>query len=135
PQITTLFPLTSATGLLLEKVTHGGQLGAPYAQQDCDTNTLGNPCIRGQWQHTRHYQGQGKPRDVVDSFHSGTPKGHFDTLKCACLPCCPDEDGKHQPNGNFLGTENHFQLCNKEDHRNCGPQPRPAPANALIWTG
>jgi len=134
-QVTTLFPLVSATGLALNKVTHGGQLGAPYAQKDCG-EILGNPCIRGQWQHVRHYQGKGNPRDVVDTVHTVTPKGEFDTLNCACLPCCTGAAGDvNQPNGNFFGQTNRFQLCNPEDHRICGPQPRPAPANALIWTG
>jgi hypothetical protein len=137
PQITTLFPTQSATGLLLEKITHGGQLGAPFSQSNCasTTNSLGAPCIWGQWEHQRHYQGQGHPRDVIDSFHAGNPKGLFDTLKCACLPCCPDDtNDKNGPNGNFTGHDK-FEICNKEDHRVCGPQPRPAPANALIWTG
>src|SRR5262249_8742886 len=81
---TTLFPLTSATGLQLVNVTHGGQLGAPYSHQDCG-EVLGNPCIRGQWEHVRHYQGKGNPRDVVTAFHTVTPKGQFDALDCACL--------------------------------------------------
>jgi hypothetical protein len=134
PQVTTLFPTQSCTGLILEKVTHGGQLGAPYGQKDCG-EVLGNPCIRGQWQHVRHYQGQGNPRDVIDAFHTATPKGSFDSMNCACLPCCTNSAGDvHQPNGNFSGQDK-FEVCNKEDHRICGPQPRPAPANALIWTG
>jgi hypothetical protein len=134
--VTSLNPKVSSTGLVLEKVTHGGQLGAPYAHKDCG-EYLSNPCIRGQWEHVRHYKGKGNPRDVVDGFHTGTPKGSFDTLNCACLPCCanPDGNSKPQPNGNFYGWTNKFQLCNQDDHRICGPAPRPAPANALIWTG
>jgi hypothetical protein len=133
-QVTTLFPLKSATGLDLDHVSHGGQMGAPYAHEDCG-EVLGNECIRGQWQHTRHYKGKGNPRDVVDSFHTANPKGLFDTLNCACLPCCTNQQGEvNQPNGNFTGQDK-FEICNKEDHRICGPQPRPAPANALIWTG
>jgi len=96
---------------------------------------LGNECIRGQWQHVRHYQGKGNPRDVVTAFHTVNPKGQFDALHCACLPCCPEGDSKPQPNGKFYGWTNQFQLCNPDDHRICGPAPRPAPANALIWTG
>jgi len=59
-------------------VTHGGQVGAPVANKVCTVTEeffLGNPCIRGQWQHVRHYQGQGNPRDVIDAFHTATPKG------------------------------------------------------------
>jgi len=129
---TTLFPLTSATGLELTLVSHGGQLGAPYSHKDCG-EVLGNPCIRGQWQHVRHYKGQGNPRDVVTALHTVTPKGEFDTLSCACLPCCDPETGAFIPRE--LAPGKHFELCNPEDHKICGPQPRPAPANALIWTG
>jgi hypothetical protein len=132
---TILFPSVNAAGLTIREITHGGQLGAPYAQKDCG-EILGNPCIRGQWQHTRHWEGKGNPRDVVTSIHTATPKGQFDTLNCACLPCCTNAAGDvKQPNGNFFGTTNHFTLCNKDDHRICGPAPRPSPANALIWTG
>ena len=28
-----------------------------------------------------------------------------------------------------------FALCNPDDHKFCGPQPRPAPANAIIFSG
>jgi hypothetical protein len=129
---TTLYPLTSATGLELTLVSHGGQLGAPYSHKDCG-EVLGNPCIRGQWQHVRHYKGQGNPRDVVTALHTVTPKGEFDTLSCACLPCCDPETGAFIPRE--LAPGKHFELCNPEDHKICGPMPRPAPANALIWTG
>jgi hypothetical protein len=128
---TTIFPLT-ANGLTINKITHGGQLGAPFSQMDCGA-ILGNPCIRGQWQHVRHYQGTGNPRDVFDmNFHSVTPKGQFDSLSCACLGCCVD--------GTFIpptiGPLIHkFSLCNPDDHTVCGPQPRPAPANAIIFSG
>lgn len=134
---TTLHPLSSVLGQILNKVTHGGQLGAPYAEAYCpeDVSKLGNPCIKGQWQHVRHYQGKGNPRDVVSAFHAGGPgKGVFDTLMCACLPCCEDPDGVHQPNGQFNGWEGK-DYCNPLDHKVCGPAPRPAPANALIWSG
>jgi hypothetical protein len=82
---TTLFPLTSngtETGKPLDHISHGGQLGAPFAVDLCPetADDLGNPCIRGQWQHTRHYVGKGNPRDVISmNFHSNTPK--------ACLTC------------------------------------------------
>lgn len=134
---TTLHPLLSTLGQILNKVTHGGQLGAPYAAASCPENVsqLGNPCIKGQWQHVRHYQGKGNPRDVVSGFHAGGPgKGTFDTLMCACLPCCEDPQGVNQPNGKFNGWENKG-YCNPLDHKVCGPAPRPAPANALIWSG
>jgi hypothetical protein len=129
---TTLFPLKSALGQDLIKVTHGGQLGAPYAHKDCG-EVLGNPCIRGQWEHTRHYQGKGNPRDVTTSFHTVTPKGQFDSLSCACLPCCDPDTGAIIPA--TIGPGKKFELCNPDDHKICGPQPRPAPANALIWSG
>jgi hypothetical protein len=111
------------------QVTHGGQLGAPYAQQDCG-DILGDPCIRGQWQHVRHYQGKGSPRSevTVDTIHTTNPKGTFDLLKCACLPCC--ELGVTGASPSTLGT-----LCNPDDHKICGPEPRPAPANAIIFSG
>jgi hypothetical protein len=130
---TTLSPGASALGQLLTKVTHGGQMGAPFADESCPTTVgeLGNPCIKGQWQHVRHYQGTGNPRDVVSAFHAGGPnKGVFDTLHCECLPCCePSEEAELPP-----GWENK-DICNPFDHKVCGPLPRPAPANALIWTG
>jgi uncharacterized repeat protein (TIGR01451 family) len=135
---TVLSPLVSASGnFVLDHVSHGGQLGAPYNHQDCN-NVLADPCIRGQWQHNRHYQGRGNPRDVYAAdFHSQTPKGVFDTLLCACLGCCnPEFANIKQPNGNFTGWQNlKFQVCNPDDHKVCGPAPRPAPDNALIFSG
>jgi hypothetical protein len=137
---TTLFDdLADSAGLILDHVSHGGQLGAPFSHQDCAIR-LGDPCIRGQWQHVRHYKnganGNGnQPQDVFDmSFHSNTPKGVFDTLDCACLGCC-SPTGIRQPDGNFFGLSNRFNLCNPDDHRVCGPMPRPSPANAIIFSG
>jgi hypothetical protein len=130
---TSLSPDASALGQLLTKITHGGQLGAPFADESCPTTAgeLGNPCIKGQWQHVRHYQGTGNPRDVVSAFHAGGPgKGVFDTLHCECLPCCEEFEEVELP----PGWENK-DICNPFDHKVCGPLPRPAPANALIWTG
>jgi hypothetical protein len=127
---TTLLPLQSTEGQILVKVTHGGQLGAPYSHKDCG-EILGNPCIRGQWEHNRHYQGKGNPRDTVTALHTTTPKGQFDSLNCACLPCC--SDGELIPATTGPGKK--FELCNPDDHKICGPMPRPAPANALIWSG
>ena len=132
---TTIFPLT-VNGLTVDKVTHGGQLGAPFNEMDCGA-ILGNPCIRGEWQHTRHYQGRGNPRDVVDmSFHSANPnsKGLFDSLSCACLGCCDPASGAFIP-PNSGPLIHKFQLCNPDDHKVCGPEPRPAPANAIIFSG
>jgi uncharacterized repeat protein (TIGR01451 family) len=132
---TTLFPLTSngtATGKPLDHVSHGGQLGAPYAVELCPVTVadLGNPCIRGQWQHTRHYVGKGNPRDVIDmDFHSNTPKGVYDLHLCACLGCC------NPVTGEFIPPVSVNNLCNPDDHKMCGPQPRPAPDNAIIFSG
>jgi hypothetical protein len=128
--ITTIVDGPDCNGLEALKITHGGQLGAPYSQESCGTVVdfpQGNPCIRGQWQHVRHYQGKANPRSFVevDNFHSNTPKGIFDSLKCACLPCCENEEA-----GGLEGS-----LCNPDDHKICGPQPRPAPANAIIFSG
>jgi len=114
------------------KVTHGGQLGAPFSQPSCgdvENFPQGNPCIRGQWEHVRHYQGKANPRTSfqVDNFHSATPKGMFDSLLCACLPCCESES---EDSGLIVDG-----LCNPDDRRICGPLPRSAPANAIIFTG
>jgi len=123
---TTIFPVGPV------KITHGGQLGAPYSQQDCG-EVLANPCIRGQWQHTRHYAGTANPRDVFDfDFHSQTPKGWYDSLECACLGCCI--------NGTFVPPSGPVKIhrkliCNPDDHKICGPLPAPSPANAIIWSG
>src|SRR6185503_11327969 len=87
---TTNFPDT-INGLTLIKVTHGGQLGAPFNHMGCG-GILGDPCIRGQWQHTRHYVGRAHPRDVIDmSFATTKPKGVFDSVQWACLGCCDPE--------------------------------------------
>jgi hypothetical protein len=124
---TTLFDDLQPAGVVLDHISHGGQLGAPFSQHDCG-QILGDPCIRGQWQHNRHYQGTGNPQDQIDAdFHSNTPKGVFDTLQCACLGCCSG--------GEFIGSAVANTLCNPDDHKICGPEPRPAPANAIIFTG
>jgi hypothetical protein len=130
---TTIFP-SVVNHLTVKKITHGGQLGAPFAHMDCGA-ILGNICIRGNWSHTRHYEGTGNPRDVVDmSFHSETPKGRYDSLFCACLGCCDPETGAFIP-ASSGGKFKKFQICNPDDHKICGPQPRPSPANAIIWSG
>jgi len=132
---TVLLPGSSIAGLTLDHISHGGQLGAPFSQMDCGA-ILGNLCIRGQWQHNRHYIGKGNPRDEFDvDFHSVTPKGVFDSLSCACLGCCDPATGAFiPPSLGGLGVHK-FQLCNPDDHKVCGPQPRPAPANAIIFSG
>jgi hypothetical protein len=112
------------------KITHGGQLGAPYSEASCGAVAAfpqGDPCIRGQWQHVRHYRGKANPRSFVsiDNTHSDRPIGLFDSLRAACLPCCENPAA-----GGSLGT-----LCNGDDHRLCGPQPRSAPANAVVFSG
>jgi hypothetical protein len=126
---TTIFPFTSPNGLTIKKITHGGQLGAPFSHMDCG-EVLGNPCIRGEWQHVRHYEGTANPRDVFDmDFHSQTPKGQYDSLNCACLGCCDPVTGV------FITPITLGGICNPDDHKICGPQPRPAPANAIIFSG
>ncbi|PWU19244.1 MAG: hypothetical protein C5B50_07040, partial [Verrucomicrobia bacterium] len=139
PLCTALYPPTSGpttgTQLQLTYITHGGQLGAPFSMKDCGEH-LNNPCIRGEWEHVRHYQGKGNPRDVVTASHNVNPGSQlhpYDTLMCACLGCCESTDD--QPNGKFLGVAKRFTLCNPDDHRVCGPMPSPAPDNAIIFTG
>jgi uncharacterized repeat protein (TIGR01451 family) len=127
---------TSAT---VDHISHGGQLGAPFSQMDCATR-LANPCIRGEWEHVRHYDNkQNGLQDAFDmNFHSANPNitGHFDTLMCACLPCCYNGTnyvGNQQPPPGW--SHKKFQVCNPDDRRICGPLPSPAPANAIIFTG
>src|SRR5262249_38553853 len=101
---------------------------------DCGA-ILGNLCIRGQWQHNRHYAGSGNKRDEFDvDFHSTTPKGIFDSLSCACLGCCDPNTGEFIPpsKGPLIHK---FELFTADDHKVCGPEPRPAPANAIIFSG
>jgi hypothetical protein len=103
-------------------VTHGGQVGAPVGNQICvvTTNfTLGNPCIHGRWTHVRHVQG-----GLEGNFHAR----FFDTLDCACLDDVIGTNGVYGP-GTVVGG-----LCNPGD-RVAGPEPRPAPANKIVFTG
>jgi hypothetical protein len=130
PVTTTVFG-PACNGVDAVKITHGGQLGAPWDNPSCGdvaNNPQGQLCIRGQWEHVRHYQGKANPQSAVevDNFHSNTPKGIFDSLKCACLPCCENPNA----GGVVIGD-----LCNPDDHKICGPQPSPAPANAIIFSG
>jgi uncharacterized repeat protein (TIGR01451 family) len=129
----------SGKTLTLDHVSHGGQLGAPYSQQDCAT-ILADQCIRGEWQHNRHYSGPNNPTDVYAAdFHTaGTNAAShpiFDTLLCECLGCCSADGTKRPAVIGSLAHNGKFFLCNPDDHKVCGPMPRPAPDNALIWTG
>jgi hypothetical protein len=45
------------------------------------------------------------------------------------LGCCDPETGE------FITPITVGELCNPDDHKVCGPQPRPSPANAIIWSG
>jgi hypothetical protein len=131
--------LADDAGLAVNYISHGGQLGAPFSQMDC-SNRLANPCIRGEWEHVRHYDNKNNGvQDVFDmNFHTANPNitGHFDTLMCACLPCCSNGT-------NYVGNQPappgwsnlKFKVCNPDDRRICGPLPSPAPANAIIFTG
>jgi len=138
--VTTLYDgMADTAGLTVDHISHGGQLGAPFSQMDCATR-LANPCIRGEWEHVRHYDNKNNGNQgVFDmNFHSANPNitGHFDTLMCACLPCCYNGT-------NYVGNQPappgwsqfKFKVCNPDDRRICGPLPRPAPANAIIFTG
>jgi hypothetical protein len=127
--------MADAAGLVVDHISHGGQLGAPFSQMDCGER-LANPCIRGEWQHVRHYDNKqsGDASTFDMSFHSANPNptGHFDSLECACLPCCGDINLKPHP----PGWDNlKFTVCNPDDKKICGPLPRPAPANAIIFSG
>jgi hypothetical protein len=104
-------------------VTHGGQVGAPVGNRVCEVNTnffLGNPCIHGRWTHVRHVQG-----GLEGNFHAR----FFDTLDCACLDTNVGPGGVYGA-GTVVGG-----LCNPDDHKVAGPQPRPAPANKIVFTG
>jgi hypothetical protein len=129
----------SGKTLTLDHVSHGGQLGAPYSQPDC-AQILADQCIRGEWQHNRHYSGPNNPADVYAAdFHTaGTNAAShpiFDTLLCECLGCCSADGTKIPAVIGSLAHNGKFFLCNPDDHKVCGPMPRPAPDNALIWSG
>lgn len=96
-----------------EKVTHGGQVGAPFSVATAfDPNSK---CISGEWEHVRHI-GTG----LDGNFHAS----NFDSLMCACLGC-PENPGSP----GIVG-----ELCNPGD-RICGPEPRRAPANKICFSG
>ncbi len=103
---------TSQTFPAVSHVTHGGQVGAPVGLMtafDPDSE-----CIRGNWTHVRHGNG------AEGNFHARS----FDSLMCACLGC-PDD-----PNSGIVVGG----LCNPGD-RECGPEPRKAPANKICFSG
>jgi len=107
-------------------VTHGGQVGAPVGNETCAIDTslphwmLGNPCIHGRWTHVRHEKG-----GLRGNFHAR----FYDTLKCVCLATNFDANGVY---GDGTVTDG---VCNKDDHKVAGPQPRPAPSNKIVFTG
>ena len=125
-------------------VTHGGQVGAPFAQAstpDCATDVgFNNPCIRGEYQHVRHSKGGS------GNFHAASNGNEhdFDSLMCACLPCDHTDiaspfGGCHPADRVYAGANplqpgKHFGLCNPGD-RICGPEPRKAPANKICFSG
>jgi hypothetical protein len=122
-------------------VTHGGQVGAPVGNKVCTVDPqfyLGNPCIHGRWTHVRHAQG-----GLRGNFHAR----YYDTLNCACL----DTTTTVQSSGIVTGVDGAADqeymnlvygagtvtdgVCNEDDHKVAGPQPRPAPANKIVFTG
>jgi hypothetical protein len=127
-------------------VTHGGQLGAPYAVGAvCVTNT---PCIWGEWQHVRHIKG-----GLRGVFHaSSNGRVHdFDSLGCACLPCSELAEVVASPSPGVCASSStpvsldytneiavtqgkRHELCNAGE-RTCGPEPRRAPANKIAFSG
>jgi hypothetical protein len=126
-------------------VTHGGQVGAAFGQAsvpDCESDTgYNNPCIRGEYTHVRHFKG-----GLRGNFHAaGNGNQHdYDSLMCACLPCehtdiaspfggCHPADRVYA-DANPTVPGKHFGLCNPGD-RICGPEPRPAPANKICFSG
>jgi hypothetical protein len=132
-------------------VTHGGQVGAPYGAAsapvltNCDTGEgtgFNNPCIRGQYQHVRHIKG-----GLKGVFHASSAGNQhdFDSLQCACLPCGTEDhinhpspaEGCHPDDREYINPGNVTDgLCNHTDPRSvCGPEPRPAPANKIAFSG
>jgi len=106
-----------ANPLVAKYVTHGGQVGAPVGEQTDWTPC--SPCIKGEWEHVRHF------RPGLDgNFHAR----HFDSLHCACLPCEGD------PGSGVISPGKKGGLCNAGD-RVCGPEPRRAPANKMCFSG
>jgi hypothetical protein len=121
-------------------VTHGGQVGAPVGNKVCtvlEQFYLGNPCIHGRWTHVRHEQG-----GLRGNFHAR----YYDTLDCACLDTNTSPATVVVPGVDGAADQTYVNLvygpgtltdgvCNKDDHKVAGPQPRPAPANKMVFTG
>jgi hypothetical protein len=111
-------------------VTHGGQVGAPVGERTCEIDTslpdwrLGNPCIHGRWTHVRHEKG-----GLRGNFHAR----YFDTLDCACLATNLSSSCQYQA-GQFGEPTKKHEVCNP-DNKVTGPEPRPAPANKIAFTG
>ncbi|PWU17438.1 MAG: hypothetical protein C5B50_11375 [Verrucomicrobia bacterium] len=135
PITTTIFP-NGVNGAWIDKITHGGQVGAPFTVMDCGA-VIGNLCIRGEWEHNRHYAGGSASLadDVTTKFHNGTGQpnqmGYFDSLECACLGCCVN-GVYHAPSP---GVPVHRKVICNPDDRQCGPLPAPSPDNAIIFSG
>src|SRR5437667_361239 len=72
--------------------------------------------------------------DVNGKAVTTAPSSCTDSVSCACLGCCDPATGAFIPP--TVGPLIHkFALCNPDDHKVCGPEPRPAPANAIIFSG
>jgi len=112
-------------------VTHGGQVGAPVGNRVCEVTDdfyLGNPCIHGRFTHVRHAKG-----GLRGNFHAR----YYDTLDCVCLDTNTFAQVSQFGYTNLVygpGTIED-QVCNPDDHKVAGPQPRPAPANKIVFTG
>ncbi len=120
-------------------VTHGGQVGAPVGDRICTVLTnffLGNPCIHGRWTHVRHEQG-----GLKGNFHAR----FYDTLDCACLDTNVTAVTTNIPGVDGAANQTYVNLvygpgtvvggrCNP-GNRVLGPEPRPAPANKIVFTG
>jgi uncharacterized repeat protein (TIGR01451 family) len=121
-------------------VTHGGQVGAPVGNRVCTVTTnfvIGNPCIHGRWTHVRHVKG-----GLEGNFHAR----FYDTLDCACLDTDVTSVVTNVPGVNGNPSQTYVNLvygpgtvinglCNPDDHKVAGPEPRPAPANKIVFTG
>jgi hypothetical protein len=118
---TTIVP-TVTNGLVIDHISHSGSVGAPASGLSCGA-PLDNGCITGRLQHTRHYQGQSRKQEVFSSV------GVFDSLLWACLGCCSPTDGV------FIPPVKVGDLCNPDPGAACGPEPSPAQASAIIFSG
>ena len=120
-------------------VTHGGQVGAPVGDRICVVTTqfpIGNPCIHGRWTHVRHMQG-----GLEGNFHAR----FYDTLQCACLDTSVTSAVVTLSGVDGVSAQTYTNLvygpgtlvdtvCNP-GNRIAGPEPSPAPANKIVFTG